>query len=90
MRKKYKIIFINQMAGPLFRELAEDISMHWPVGELLTGHPDTLEKEQKEFMRIVPAPMYDRSGGYMLRLWSWFKYLFCAFFKCLRTNKDTV
>jgi glycosyltransferase involved in cell wall biosynthesis len=78
------------MAGPLFRELAEDISKHWPVGELLTGHPDTLKAGQKEFMRIVPAPMYDRSGGYILRLWSWFKYLFCAFFQCLRTNKDTV
>jgi glycosyltransferase involved in cell wall biosynthesis len=26
----------------------------------------------------------------MLRLWSWFKYLFCAFFECLRTDKDTV
>jgi glycosyltransferase involved in cell wall biosynthesis len=78
------------MAGPLFRELAEDISEHWSPGELYTGHPDTLKAPPKEFMRIAPAPTYDRSGGYVLRLWSWFKYLFCAFFKCLGTRKDTV
>jgi len=87
--KRSRILFLNQMAGPLFRELAEDISMHWPVGELFTGHPDTLKSQQKEFMRIVPAPTYDRRS-HMLRLWSWFKYLFCAFFECLRTNKETI
>jgi glycosyltransferase involved in cell wall biosynthesis len=87
--KHPRIIFFNQMAGPLFRELAEDISKRWPVGELFTGYPDTLKAEQKEFMRITPAPAYER-GSYMLRIWSWFKYLFCAFFRCLRTNKDTL
>lgn len=50
--KKPRILFLYQSAGPLFRELAEDISKQWPVGELFTGYPDTLEKEQKEFMRI--------------------------------------
>jgi len=88
--KHPRIIFLNQMAGPLFRELAEDISQEWSPSLLFTGHPDTLKAERKEFMRIIPAPTYDRSGGYMLRLWSWFKYLFCAFFQCLRTNKDTI
>jgi glycosyltransferase involved in cell wall biosynthesis len=84
-----RILFLNQMAGPLFRELAEDISKHWPVGKLFTGHPDTLKAQQEEFMRIIPAPPYDR-GSQILRLWSCFKYLFCAFFECLRTNKETV
>jgi glycosyltransferase involved in cell wall biosynthesis len=88
--KKPRILFLYQSAGPLFREMAEDISKQWPVCELYTGHPDTLEKEQKDYLRIVRSPMYDRSGGYILRLWSWFKYLFCSFFKCLRTNRDTV
>lgn len=87
--QKPHIVFFNQMAGPLFRELAEDISEQWPVGELFTGHPDTIKAEQKDFMRIVSAPIYDRSGGYMLRLWSWFKYLFLAFFRYLFLNKNT-
>jgi glycosyltransferase involved in cell wall biosynthesis len=77
------------MAGPLFRELAEDISSRWPVGELFTGHPDTIKADQKEFLRILPAPHYER-GSNILRLWSWFKYLFVAFFRCLKTNKETV
>ncbi len=86
---KTHILFLCQSAGPLFRELAEDISKQWPVGELFTGHPDTLKVQQPEFMKIIPAPMYDRRS-FVLRLWSWFRYLFFAFFKCLRTNKDTV
>lgn len=83
-----RILFLNQMAGPLFRELAEDISGKWPSGELFTGHPDTIKAEQKEFLKITTAPTYER-GNYILRLWSWFRYLFLAFFRYLFLNKNT-
>ena len=86
--KRPDVAFFNQMAGPLFRELAEDISAKWPVGELFTGHPDTVKAEQKDFLRIISGPNYER-GHYLSRLWSWFKYLFLAFFRYLFLNKNT-
>jgi len=88
LSKSSRILFLNQMAGPLFRELAEDISAQWPVGELFTGHPDTVKAEQKDFLRIISGPNYER-GNYILRLWSWFKYLFLTFFRYLFLNKNT-
>ena len=37
-----RLILLNQMAGPLFRELAEGLSDAYDEGcFLLTGHPDT-------------------------------------------------
>ena len=42
-----KILFLNQMAGPLFRELAEDLSIKMPGNSiLLTGHHDSLMSEE--------------------------------------------
>ena len=41
--KVTRLIMLNQMAGPLFRELAEDLAPLYEDGCLLmTGHPDTL------------------------------------------------
>ena len=41
---KSRLIMLNQMAGPLFRELAEDLAPLYKDGCLLvTGHPDTLK-----------------------------------------------
>ncbi|MBW8000404.1 MAG: glycosyltransferase family 4 protein [Planctomycetes bacterium] len=86
--KPPRILFLNQMAGPLFRELAEDISKKWPPGTLFTGHPDTIKTVQKDFLRIIPAPGYE-CNNCILRLWSWFKYLFLAFFRYLFLSKNT-
>lgn len=85
-----RILFLNQSAGPLFRELAEDISRRWPVGELFTGHRDTLHTEHNECLRIVASPEYDRTGGSARRLWSWLKYLILAFVRCVKTNRHTL
>jgi hypothetical protein len=41
-QERNRIIFLNQMAGPLFRELAEDLAKVWPQSTLYTGHPDTI------------------------------------------------
>lgn len=76
--KPYKIIFLNQMAGPMFRELAEDISKKHGPGLLLTGHVDTLAKEHVAELSIAGAPAYDRSS-YFSRVRSWLAYLYAAF-----------
>ena len=59
---------LNQMAGPLFRELAEGLAPCFSDGALLfTGHPDTLTKSYTlaEKLKIISAPGYDRRS--MLR-----------------------
>lgn len=78
---------MNQMAGPLFRELAEDISENWPSGILLTGHPDTIKLPEGEFMKIVPAPMYKRDS-FRTRLLSWIQYWIKSFIMYLKLDKN--
>jgi len=65
------------MAGPLFRELAEDLAEVWPQSVLLTGHPDTVSYIGKSSLHIEPAPGYDRTN-YFSRFISWVKYFFKA------------
>ena len=59
-----QLIMLNQMAGPLFRELAEDLSVKFPKkSELYTGHPDTLKFiDQIETLKITKSPLYDRKS----------------------------
>ncbi len=76
------------MAGPLFRELAEDISEQWPFGQLYTGHPDTLKTDPTDALRIVAGPMY-RRDNYIVRLLSWTHYLVLAFFRYLFLNRKS-
>ncbi|HBG05054.1 MAG: hypothetical protein A2075_16580 [Geobacteraceae bacterium GWC2_58_44] len=68
-----KILFLNQMAGPLFRELAEDVAQVWPPSILHTGHPHTRLQPGSEGLVIEPAPVYDRQST-ARRLWSWMRY----------------
>jgi len=70
-----RIIFLNQMAGPLFRELAEDLAKVWPQSILLTGHPDTIRYIGASNIHIESAPGYDRTN-YFSRFMSWVKYFF--------------
>ena len=75
-----RLILLNQMAGPLFREVAEGLSEYFPDGCILvTGHPDTLKEKINipRALNILPAPAYDRSSLFK-RLLSWFKYLLFA------------
>ena len=65
MKSKRRLILLNQMAGPLFRELAEGVAPFFPEGAiLLTGHPDTLAKAKNTHhkLRIIEAPRYDRNS----------------------------
>ena len=76
---KPALVILNQMAGPLTWELAEDIGRELGQVALLTGHPDTLAKGGNERVLLFAAPPY-RRGSYALRAFSWLRYLVRAFF----------
>jgi glycosyltransferase involved in cell wall biosynthesis len=87
-KKGNRIIFLNQMAGPLFRELAEDLSKVWSQSVLFTGHPDTIHHSRESCLRIEPAPGYDRSS-YFSRFKSWVQYFFKALWFVWKQSKDS-
>ena len=88
--KHPSIIFLNQMAGPLFRGLAEDISVEWSPGVLITGHPDTLKRGSRvESLSIIAAPKYERKS-YLSRFLSGIHYFFYVLFKCWRLPKNAL
>ena len=79
------------MAGPFFRELAEDLSKNFEQkSELYTGHPDTLEYINCiETLNITKSPLYDRKSK-LTRVMSWIKYTFLAFFKIIFAPSGTL
>ena len=76
-----RVIFLNQMAGPLFRELAEDISKEWSPALLFTGHPDTLKANQIASLITIASPKYQRSS-YVSRILSWIQYFVYVLYRC--------
>jgi colanic acid biosynthesis glycosyl transferase WcaI len=75
-----RMILLNQMAGPLFRELAEGLAPYFADGcILLTGHPDTvaLADHVPDGLIIQKAPAYDRRSLFR-RFTSWISYLFSS------------
>ena len=87
--EKYRIVLLNQMAGPLFRELAEDLAKIWSQSLLYTGHPDTLQSPASIGLSIKAAPAYDRSSN-PKRLLSWFRYFFGALWVTARQPSDAL
>ncbi|WP_438959050.1 glycosyltransferase family 4 protein [Porticoccus sp.] len=78
MKSIRRLVLLNQMAGPLFRQLAEGLAGCYPDGaQLVTGHPDTLAVagELAPNLEVVAAPGYDRRSRFR-RVYSWFRYLF--------------
>lgn len=78
-KKGVKIVFLNQMAGPLFRELAEDLAKVWTPSLLYTGHPHTANRPNSAELLIQAGPVYDRRSK-LKRLISWLWY-FCKAFR---------
>jgi len=91
MIKPTKILFLNQMAGPLFRELAEDLSAKMPKSStLFTGHADTLAIGSfNKKLNIYKAPPYNKRSN-LFRLLSWINYSLFAFWKMLMADKNTI
>ena len=87
--KKYKIVFLNQMAGPLFRELAEDLAKIYAPAMLYTGHPDTVCRESIECLNTISAPVYYRTNN-LYRLLSWMNYFVKALKVTWNQPKDSL
>lgn len=86
--KHYRIAFFCQMAGPLFRELAQDLADTWPPCLLFTGHPDTIERgSQTGSLHIKAGPIYKRTSN-LSRLLSGLHFMFCTGFRCWRLPKN--
>jgi len=77
------------MAGPLFRELAEDISKQSLPSVLLTGHPDALKATPIDSLDIIAAPGYIRDS-YMTRISSWVRYFVYVLFRCWSLPNDAL
>ena len=89
MTSVHRLILLNQMAGPLFRQLAEGLATCYPAGaQLVTGHPDTLTIADKlgGKLEVVAAPCYDRRSRFR-RVWSWLHYLFSVTGRILFARK---
>ena len=83
-----RLLILNQMAGPMTWELAEDLGKELGSVALLTGHPDTLDKGGAPGVRLYPAPAYQR-GSFLRRALSWLSYLLTAFFWLWRFPRQT-
>jgi len=76
-KKINRLIMLNQMAGPLFRELAEDLAPLYENGcILMTGHPDTIRQQDSQNSKLVKkkGPTYNRSSKFR-RVQSWLSYV---------------
>ena len=82
-----KLLILNQMAGPMTWEFAEDAGTVLGSVALLTGHPDTLAKNSTTSLHIHPAPAYCR-GSFPRRVFSWLAYCLKAFFWLLQWPKE--
>ncbi len=72
-----RLVLLNQMAGPLFRQLAEGLAPCYAEGALLlTGHPDTLAKvgQLNPALQVIAAPAYNRRSRFH-RVFSWICYM---------------
>ena len=84
-----KLLILNQMAGPMTCELAEDMGSRVGRVELLTGHPDALARGSTEAVRLHPAMPYER-GSNAQRALSWLRYVIRAFFWLWRWPKNVL
>ncbi len=79
-----RIIFLNQVSGKLFLELAEGVADG--VGGqciLYTGSDKSNEIESTSNLKVIKAPEYHR-GNYYFRLLDWFKYFWFIFWSVLK------
>lgn len=73
------LLVLNQMAGPMTRELVEDLADQFGDVALLTGHPDTLVALRHPRVSVTAAAPYVR-GSTWRRMWSWLRYTLHAVF----------
>jgi glycosyltransferase involved in cell wall biosynthesis len=84
-----RVLFLNQVAGPLFRELAEDVAVTVGRCLLLTGHSTEAARQIGPALEVVAAPDYDRRG-LVRRAVSWLAYFIVALRLVFRVPRDTL
>lgn len=67
------LLLLNQVTGPLFRELAEDLAASHGGAVLLTDMSHLPPGYHHPSLRLLPGPRYDRRSG-LRRLFSWGRY----------------
>jgi glycosyltransferase involved in cell wall biosynthesis len=87
--KNYRVVFLNQVTGPLFRELAEDVAQALGKCLLVTGKDKLYQAACAEQLTVSIAPAYDRSSTWR-RLCSWITYFFVAFYRVFRADKNAL
>lgn len=90
-KSQNNFLFLNQMTGPLFRELANELSSELDrTSILLTGHPDTINLDCKNNkLQIKSSFVYSRKN-IVTRVCSWVAYTVHAIIKMLRSDKETI
>ncbi len=83
------ILFLNQVTGPLFRELAEDVAREIGHAELLTGNSDEISCAEGSTLRLRRAPHYDRRS-LAHRACSWVAYFLQAAVTVFRSDRRHV
>jgi len=80
---KCEFIFLNQVTGPLFRELAEDLSQQVGPSVLIAGNIQALCDGKGENLSLISAPEYRREGNwYRILTWCrYFVFVLCAIWR---------
>ena len=91
MTSSRRYFLFNQMAGPLFRELAIAVAEDSAKGAVLyTGHPDTVALGPEiGALQIAQMPGYDRRSK-LRRLLSWGRYTLRALREIARMKRSDV
>ena len=84
-----RILMLNQVAGPLFRELAEDLAIEFGGADLLSGHLDDVARQPHPALRMISGPDYDRRNLWR-RGWSWMAFSLRALREVLRSDRNTL
>lgn len=83
-----RLLAINQAAGPLMRELLEDLSRQGVACSLLTGRLDAPHEWEPPF-EIISAAALAKAPGWK-RLWTWGVFSAQAVWRCIRSRRARV
>lgn len=72
-----EILFVNQSAGQLFRELAEDLALTAGSASMLTGHVEGARMAVRPPLCLRLGPAYRRTSDWS-RVWSWIRFFTSA------------
>jgi len=87
---KSLIIFLNQVSGRLFRELAEGLADAVGLCILYTGSDKYSKNGDASNLKVIQAPNYQQSNSYYQRLLDWIKYFCFVFHQVLSKSRTSL